>query len=72
MKKHLWAYPKNKFIYVLFDLSNGDVLTRRYLWWFDTRKQAMEHRKEQKKMKYGADLSMPVKVKVETELNKCL
>lgn len=70
VKKYLWAYPKNKTIYVLFDLNNGNVDSVRYLWWYDTYKEAMKHRKEQKKMKHGADLSMPVKVRLETKLTK--
>lgn len=53
--------PKNKSIWLLFDLANGHRRSRRYLWWFDSRKDAMAHRKEQHAMPHGARLSFPVR-----------
>ena len=53
--------PKGKEIWVLFDLSNGDAMSKRYLWWFDTREEAMAHRKWQKRQRYAAVLSLPTK-----------
>lgn len=52
-------YP-NK-IWVIFDLSNGDELSRRYIWYFETREKAINHIKWQKEQKYSAKLSRPIK-----------
>lgn len=51
----------DKPIWLLFDLSNGDNQTKRYVWWFDTRDKALNHRKWQRKQKYSACLSMPIR-----------
>lgn len=56
-------------IWLLFDRDNGDPSgkgPKAYAWWFRSRKAAMEHRRHQLKMKYGARLSMPRKATVET------
>ena len=59
-------FPKNKSLWLCFDLSNGHKRSHRYVWWFDSRKDAMAHRRWQKKsLVFAAKLSMPVKVKVE-------
>lgn len=54
-------FPARKTFWILFDTANGDKLTKRYCWWFDTRKQAREHKARQKKMLYGAPLIGPFK-----------
>ena len=47
--------------WLVFDLSNGDQLSHRYVWWFDTRKAARDHIAWQKKQKHAAELSQPIK-----------
>ena len=53
--------PSTKTIWLLFDLSNGHMVSRRYLWWFETRREAMDHRREQHKLRNHARLSLPVR-----------
>ncbi len=55
-------FPQDKTFWVCFDESNGHKESKRYLWWFDTKKKAKEHRKWHKKMDY-APLSQPIEVK---------
>jgi hypothetical protein len=55
-----WAIPSNA-CWLVFDLSNGDPLSRRYVWWFETLKAARDHIAWQKKQKFSADLSPPMK-----------
>jgi hypothetical protein len=55
-----WSLPKGKKFWVLFDIVNGGKEARRYLWWFDTKKEAMEHKKWQHAKEYGAKLYGPV------------
>lgn len=52
---------KRKTAWVLIDLSNSNPRSRNYLWWFETRALARQHRKHQHSMKYGATLSQPQK-----------
>lgn len=54
-------FPAGKTIWILFDTSNGDKKSKRYCWWFDTRKQAREHKAYQKTRPYGASLIGPFK-----------
>ena len=61
MNKEYW--PAGKEIWVLFDQSNGDSETKRYMWWFDTRKAARDHKHWQNKVYKGAELKGPVKFK---------
>ena len=51
-------YP-NK-IWVVFDLSNGDELTKQYAWYFKTRERARKHIRWVKHIKYAARLSGPM------------
>lgn len=60
-KQHSHMPKKNRPIWVMFDLDNGDKKSRRYLWWFETKKAAIEHRKWQMFLTYGASLSEPEK-----------
>jgi hypothetical protein len=53
--------PDHKHVWLVFDMSNGDKLSKRYVWWFDTKKQANEHIKWQRKQKWCATLSAPHK-----------
>lgn len=48
-----------KLVWVLVDESNSNPRGRQYLWWFETRALAREHRSKQLKMKTGAVLSQP-------------
>lgn len=57
--------PKYTEFWVVFDCSNGNSRSHRYCWWFDTRRAAREHIKHTKTLKYAADLSQPVKVRME-------
>lgn len=34
-------------LWILIDRDNGHEGSRRYLWWFETRQQAIDHRKTQ-------------------------
>jgi hypothetical protein len=47
-------------IWLVFDLNNGDS-SKRYCWWFNTREEARRHIRWQRKQKYSAKLSSPVK-----------
>lgn len=59
MSKEYW--PEKKTVWVLFDQANGDKESRRYLWWFDTRKAAREHKHWQNDIYKGATLKGPIK-----------
>lgn len=56
-------FPKGKKVWLLFDLSNGHRITRRYVWWFDTKKEAKDFRKEHVKQVLSSELSKPVPYK---------
>jgi hypothetical protein len=56
--------PKGKTLWLCFDLSNGHRPSHRYVWWFDSRKDAEAHRRWQKKFPHAAQLSVPVKVRI--------
>lgn len=36
--------PKKNPIWLLFDIDNGDSGSKHYVWWFDSRKKAREHK----------------------------
>jgi hypothetical protein len=48
--------------WVMFDRDNGHPGGRGYVWIFETKKAALEHRREQHKDKLSARLTMPQKV----------
>lgn len=48
-------------IWILFDIDNGHEPVKHYCWWFNTRKDARNHKKWQKKQKYSAELIGPLK-----------
>lgn len=54
--------PKWKTFWIMVDLNNGHPGGRTYFWAFPTRKQAMDHRKEQHSKPLNARLSMPIKI----------
>ena len=56
-----FEYLPSRPIWLVFDLDNGHGPTKRYVWWFDTRKEAREHIKFQSKNKFAAKLSRPKK-----------
>ena len=60
-KQHSHMPNKNKPIWVMFDLDNGGKEKVRYAWWCDTRSAALDHRKWQMSLPYGASLSKPEK-----------
>ena len=47
--------------WVLIDLSNSNPRSNNYLWWFETRELAREHRREQHAIRANARLSQPQK-----------
>lgn len=52
--------PKGE-VWLVFDLSNGDSTSRRYVWWFDSRKEARRFISHHKTLKYASTLSTPLK-----------
>jgi len=56
-------HPENSEFYVVFDLANPYQLSRRYHCWFDTKEQALEHIKFDKR-NYSATLSAPIKLEI--------
>lgn len=48
-------------IWILIDTSNGDRRTNNYLWWFETRKLALEFLKHHNKLYLHARLVGPFK-----------
>lgn len=64
IKKHT-NYIPTKPIWLIFDCGNGHEGSRRYVWWFDTKKEAKywskRHIKENSK--FGYDISLPIKFK---------
>lgn len=53
--------------WIMWDLDNGHAWSTRdnghgYLWVFTTRKEAIQHRRKQHLKRFGARLSMPVKI----------
>lgn len=58
--------PSKKHIWLLFDVSNGDISSRRYVWWFDSRQKARAHKHWQNHiLKNKAKLVGPFKFKEE-------
>ena len=55
-------FPK-KPIWLVFDQSNGHKPSRRYVWWFDTKKQAIEWSKEYLNNVNAYDISKPLRWK---------
>ena len=58
--------------WILIDLSNGDENSRQYLWWFESKKKAKEHRKHQMTLPNNAELSKPIKVKASKKMKELL
>ena len=44
-------------IWLVFDLSNGHPGSRQYVWWFRTRREAIEHKRKQESDPRNAKLS---------------
>ena len=64
MNTYLPEYlPTNRPIWLVFDLSNGHAPVKRYVWWFDTRKDALAHIKHQRRHINNAPVSAPVRFK---------
>lgn len=51
--------PLNRPIWLVFDLNNGHAPVKRYVWWFDTKTDALKHIKHQKRIEHSAELSKP-------------
>lgn len=54
-------YFPNKPIWLVFDQSNGHKPSRRYVWWFDTKKDAIEWSDFHSQQSYSYPISKPVK-----------
>lgn len=54
--------PAGTTLWLVFDLTNGHRGAHRYTWWFDTKKDAMEHIKWQRSLEASAPLSKPFRV----------
>lgn len=68
MKNKNSQLPDGKNIWILFDVSNGDIASKRYLWWFDTRQKAREYKHYQNNvLKNKAKLVGPWKFKKESK-----
>ena len=52
--------PKGRRIYILFQDSNGDESSKRYCFWFDSKKKALEHRKHVLRNPEWAQVSRPI------------
>ena len=52
---------KVRVAWVLIDFSNSNPRSNNYLWWFETRQLAREHRREQHAIRANARLSQPQK-----------
>lgn len=48
-------------IWLLFGLSNGHAPTKRYVWWFDTKRDALRYRAHHYTYPNAAPLSKPVR-----------
>ena len=53
--------PKSKNIWVVFDIDNGHEPSKHYCWWFNTRQNARDHIKHQRKNYSAAGLVGPFK-----------
>ena len=54
--EYLPDYP----IWLVFDLGNGHAPTKRYVWWFDSKKDAREHVKFYRQNPDNVKLSEPI------------
>lgn len=48
-------------VWIVFDLDNGNPLSHRYCWCFETRTLAREHIAWQRQQRHSARLSPPIK-----------
>lgn len=53
-------------MWVLFDIDNGDFPAKNYMWWFTSRKKALEHKREQRFHPNAATLIGPFKYEGES------
>ena len=51
-------YPDR--LYMVFDLDNGDMLSKRYVWYFSSKAKALKHIRAQRAQLNSARLSDPV------------
>ncbi len=64
VKKISVEYLPTKPIWLVFDMANGGASTRRYVWWFDTKKKANEWIEQHlTNNKHAYDVSQPVRWK---------
>lgn len=52
-------------LWVLIDCDNGNEGSRRYLWWFETRQKAIDHRKAQNAKSGNARVIGPYRFRVD-------
>jgi len=55
--------PLPEAMWILVDLANGNRGSHNYLWWFDTRKQALDFLSHHNKLYNHAQLAGPFKFK---------
>ena len=67
MKSRNDEYVPNRPIWLLFDTSNGHAPTRRYVWWFDTRKDAVREKKWKNSNEENVKLAGPFRFVPEKE-----
>ena len=64
MTKQTWKnkgaeYLPTSPVWFLFDLSNGHAPVKRYVWWFDTKKDALAFLKHHNRSPHASELSEP-------------
>lgn len=54
-------YIPKRPIWLVFDLANGHSGSHRYVWWFDTRREAREWSKHHLSMRGAYNISRPIR-----------
>lgn len=54
-----WWFELPYDIWILVDISNSNPKSKNYLWWFETKALAMEHKEWQNEVRKGAELRGP-------------
>jgi len=53
-----------RYIWLLFDIYNGDIGIKNYMWWFSSRAKARDHKKKQNAVATFAHLVGPFRYRV--------
>lgn len=59
MKENKYEYIPNKSIWLVFDMDNGHSIAQRYVWWFNTKKEAISWSNGHIKNKFSSNISEP-------------